>query len=177
MTCNLELLSFCLNQFSLTSNNFNWNLLFQDKDLQNLYYALPDTKRWQITNLLRGENSPMLWFYLQQKGCSRIRKSERQICQEFLNTKFKRITEKKLLFSLQKDGTYNANPNSIQFPAANRFYSQEVKEIYNRIDENKNMSRVFEECGISQDFANANLIRLCLTTSSSPLIETAEFCQ
>ena len=87
--CALTLSHFCQDQFSRNVRNFDWNCRFEDNKLQNLYDDLPDLKRWYITNLLQGENSPMLWFYLHKQSCPRPIKSEKEICQDFLNSKFK----------------------------------------------------------------------------------------
>lgn len=168
--CGLELLHFCPNQFDANANNIDWNLQFKNKELQALYDNFSDIKRWYITNLLRQEKSPLLWFYLQKKDCPRLRKSEKQICDEFLNTKFKRIKSKKQIFILNEDNIYE-EPISIDFPAK-RFSSDKVKYIYNQLDENENIKKTFEKCGIEINYSNVNFFRLNLATSANPYIES-----
>ena len=69
--CGLEMLTSCNDAFSRTQGEADWNLELEDPGLRRLYEALPDVERWQITNLLLAEASPMLWFYFQRRGQSR----------------------------------------------------------------------------------------------------------
>ena len=42
--------------------------------------------RWQITNLLAVEKSPSLCFYVQRNDSDAVRKSEQEVCDDFLDT-------------------------------------------------------------------------------------------
>lgn len=169
--CGLELLTFCLDQFSRAEKNYDWNLRFESNELQSLYENLPDIKRWYITNLLQGEISPMLWFYAQKKNSQRLRKTEKQICEEFLNTKFRKINIEKEIFVLNDEGLYNKHPITVNFPTKERFFSKGVKEFYGRLLEDQVIGKTFEKCEIPLTFSNINMIRSCLATSSYPYLE------
>jgi SAM-dependent methyltransferase len=89
-SCHLELLLPCLNLFDKTENRLSWNTPFEDPEIERSYVALPDTSRWEITNLLIGSDSPILWFYLQRKDSPQPRKTEQEACKEFLDTRFEK---------------------------------------------------------------------------------------
>ena len=173
LECNLELLTFTVDQFSQAEGCYDWNLNFKDLKLQELYNELPDTSRWEITNLLQGENSPMLWFYMQRKDSVRLRKSEMKICQEFFNTKFKRVTLIKELYVLGENNNYKREPMPVEFPAQlkNLPYPDEAKEVYATLDEAVAIGRTIEKCNIDLSFNMLNKLRLCLATASSPYLE------
>ena len=169
--CNLELLTFCIDQFSCIGTNFTWNLDFEDHNLQNLYDNLSDNKRWQITNLLKGEKSPMLWFYMQKRDSSRQRKTERQICEEFLNTKFKKVDLLKNLYVQKSDNSYSKEPMTVRFPPIRNFLFDEVKKIYCNLDEDIPIRYTLQKQKINQTFNTINKLRSCLATSSFPYLE------
>lgn len=168
--CGLELLVSRLDQFSHAANNIDWNLRFKEDKLQDLYDSLPDTRRWYITNLLQQENSPMLWFYLQKRNCPRLRKSEKQICEEFLNTKFKRTNLEKDVFILNENGTYDNKPITVNFPVK-RFLSKEVEQFYDQLNEDENIKETFKKCAIKTSFSAVNFFRISLATSGNPFLE------
>lgn len=170
--CNLELLTFCIDQFSRAKNSYGWNLCFENQEVQTLYNNMPDTQRWQITNLLQGEKSPMLWFYMQRKDCSRLRKSEKEICEEFLSLKFKPITLTKHMHVLDENDVYSSEPIVINFPAKTKSWPyEEVKKIYENIDENLSMREIFNLNNVPTSFETVNKVRSCLATSACPYLE------
>src|SRR5262249_43564981 len=99
--CNLELLYPFYDMFDVGS--ISWSMSFRDEELQAAYDALPDMKRWQVTNHLLFERSPQLWFTLQHKDSSHPRKEEKEICNEFLQTRFKRAATVQRSFVRQPD--------------------------------------------------------------------------
>ncbi|HKX33398.1 MAG TPA: class I SAM-dependent methyltransferase, partial [Blastocatellia bacterium] len=74
---NLELLAPCTSQYEKINQYPFWSMEFGDPVVQTHYDSLPDLNRWQITNLLMLEQSPMIWFHLQRTDSGRQRKSER----------------------------------------------------------------------------------------------------
>jgi SAM-dependent methyltransferase len=82
--CGLCIAAPCLNEFDLAYQRHDWNMRFVDPDVQGRYDGLPDVTRWQITNLLRRERSPMLWVYLQREDSPLPVKPESQLTGEFL---------------------------------------------------------------------------------------------
>lgn len=168
---NLEVLSFCMDQFSCSKNNFTWNIEFEDHNLQILYDSLTDTKRWQISNLLLGEESPMLWFYFQKKDSTRRRKTEKQMCVDFLNTKFKRVNLQKKLYILRDNDSYNEDPMIVRFPSQKIWVSEDVKKVYFNLNEKSCISETLEKCGMEPMFTTVNKLRSCLTTSAFPHLE------
>ena len=168
-SCDLELLEFCLDQFSRAHKNYDWNMRFSNEKLQVHYDALPDIERWQVTNLLKAENSPMLWFYLQKKESLRKRKSQKTICKEFLNQQFKKTDLTKEIF-VQNESGYESEPVAVDFPSKVRFPCLEAKIIYDQLDENACLRETFEQCGITLSFSTVNYLRSCLATSSYPYL-------
>ncbi len=82
--CGLELLHFCVDQFSAADDRIDWNLTFEDPELQAVYDGLDDQVRWHISNCLLLNESPYLWFYVQRADSGRRRKTESELAVEFL---------------------------------------------------------------------------------------------
>ena len=99
------MLTFCVDQFSRSRGAIDWNVDLQDSELNKVYGALPDTRRWHFTNLLLLEESPMLWFYFQRTDSERARKSERQLCKEFVKTTFARVRTERDVHRRKQEGT------------------------------------------------------------------------
>lgn len=167
--CGLEMLTFCNDNYSRTKDEADWNMDFADPHLQGLYDALPDTERWQVTNLLMAESSPMLWFYFQRSDCPRPRKPERQICDEFLNTRFTRVKTQKEVFMRQPEGGYSKQPLISPFPREPR--SPLARGIYAALDENAPIQATLVKLGIEPSFSMLSRLRLGLATSGCPYLE------
>ena len=167
-SCNLELLAPCINLFDKTEERFSWNMEFDDPDLQDRYDSLPDASRWQVSNLLLLERSPMLWFYLQRKDSGRPRKSEKQICEEFLNTTFEKAAAKQRSYIRGNDEKYKLSPNARPFPIAAA--DDSVKMILDSVDGESSMRDIFERLGIKTTFQTVNQTRIKLTTSAFPYL-------
>jgi hypothetical protein len=117
-SCGLEMLLPCLNQFDKETGNYSWNMKFSDPLLKEMYETLPDTRRWQISNLFLLESSPMLWFYVQRADSDQPIKSERQITNEFLDRSARAVKVKKLLRLKNDDGSFS--DREVVFPRASR---------------------------------------------------------
>jgi 2-polyprenyl-3-methyl-5-hydroxy-6-metoxy-1,4-benzoquinol methylase len=167
--CDLELLTFCNDLYSRSMGDCDWNLELEDPHLLGLYQALADPERWQVTNLLRGETSPMLWFYLQRRDCRRPRKPERQLCEEFLNGLFVRVKTEREIFMRQADGSYSRVPRPAPFPGEPRHAL--AKLVVAELDEGALLKDTLRRLGIQPSFPGSNRLRLNLATSGCPYLE------
>ncbi|MEA2603220.1 MAG: hypothetical protein QOF89_4212 [Acidobacteriota bacterium] len=171
--CNIEMLTFCNDAFSRSSSVADWNLEIQDEDLRGLYMALPDAERWQITNLLLAESSPMLWFYFQRTDCPRPRKPERLICEEFLDTRFVRVKTEKEVFSRKLNGGYAGPPTRAPFPGGEPS-DPLAKRVFMDLDEGAPFRETLKKMTIEPTFSRCNRLRLQLATSGGPYLEAVE---
>ncbi|MDT5269207.1 MAG: hypothetical protein QOH49_1393 [Acidobacteriota bacterium] len=167
-SCNLEVLLPCLNQFDRMANTYSWNLKFKDEVARGLYESLPDERRWQIANLLLLENSPMIWFYLQRTDSGRERKSERQVCEEFLDTIFAPASSTQSNFIRTEHGSYERTPSNVPFPVVPPHAS--VRGIITAADGRTPMREIFGRLGLGTDFHTVNGVRLRLTTPGFPYL-------
>lgn len=166
--CNLEVLLPCLNQFDRVAETYNWNLRFKDAAARELYETLPDERRWQIANLLLLENSPMIWFYLQRTDSGRARKSERQVCDEFLATVFEPATSTQSNFVRTEGGGFERTQSPVPFPVAPPHAS--VRAVLAAADGRTPMREIFERLRLPTDFHTVNAARLRLTTPAFPYL-------
>lgn len=166
--CGLELLLPCLNAFDQAWKTISWDLEFGDEELQRHYDALDDCERWQVTNLLLAEKSPMLWFYLQRQDSGRSRKSERQVCDEFLNTKFVRTNAQRLSYFLAADDDYRPAAEPLPHPRTEADVS--VRRIAELCDGKKTMREIFRDLNVEATFRTVNHARIRLTTSAFPYL-------
>lgn len=166
--CGLELLLPCVNAFDRAWKTISWDLEFGDEELQRDYDTLEDRERWQITNLLLAERSPMLWFYLQREDSGRRRQTERQVCDEFLDTKFVRTNARRLSYFLADDDDYRAAPEPFPHPRAEADAS--VRGIAERCDGKRTIGEIFRELNLEATFRAVNHARLRLTTSAFPYL-------
>jgi len=169
-SCNLELLAPCINQFDVASRSYLWNLEFDDDRLQTLYDALPDTERWTVSNYLMLEKSPMLWFYLQRADSNRARNSEKQLCEEFLEQRFRKSSTKKKVFIRSAAGNYVLNDRLRPYPGLHidNLCSRIIAAIDNQAP--ARMRDVLEQLEVENRFTLINKLRLLLTTNAFPFL-------
>jgi hypothetical protein len=110
----------------------------------------------------------MLWFYLQRQDSGRERKSERQVCEEFLDTRFVRSSTTQRSYLLGEDGQYSLSPNAVPFPAAPP--DAAVRQIVDAVDAGSSMRQVFQRLGMETTFRRVNPARIKLTTSAFPYL-------
>lgn len=170
--CGIEMLTFCNDIFSRSSSVADWNLEIQDEELRGIYMALPDAERWQITNLLLAEASPMLWFYFQRMDCPRPRKPEGLICEEFLDTAFLRVKTEKEIFFRQLNGGYGGPPTRSPFPGEPN--DPLARRVFGDLDEGAPFGETLRKLAIEPTFSRCNRLRLQLTTSGGPYLEAVE---
>lgn len=167
--CGLEILTPCINQFDQARGTYDWNLSFQDAELRQRYEALPDTLRWQMTNLLRLEDSPMLWFYMQRKDSTRSRLSEHDLCEAFLERPF-RVAHTEREIYVKRGEKYERAPARQPYPVAHpdplcRNVIECVKQ-----NEHKTMREVLGEVGADMSFTSVNRLRISLTSVGFPYL-------
>jgi SAM-dependent methyltransferase len=166
--CGLEIVAPCLNQIDTTLGRLSWNLRFKDASVRELYEALPDTRRWQVTNLMLLDSSPALWFYLQREDSGRERKSERRLCEEFLDTKFVRASTRQGNYIQDAGGAYRLSPDSYPYPIVEP--DESVRALYAAADGETYMRDVFRRLGVETTFETVNDARLRLTTTAFPFL-------
>ena len=170
--CDLEILMPCINKFDRARRTFSWNMEFDDALVQEYLDVLPDISRWQVANLLLLEKSPLLWFYLQRSDSGRARKSEREICEEFLDTTFIRSTTQQGRYILGADGVYEPLSSTIEFPRTPS--NQLVRRIVDLADGVTSMRQIFRRLNIEPAFQKVNQARMELTTSTSPYLRAVK---
>jgi SAM-dependent methyltransferase len=167
--CGLELVCPCVNPFDKANDTMDWNMEFEDTKLQTFYDMLSDTRRWQVTNHLRLNESPMLWFYLQRQDSHHQRKTERQICEEFLNTRFVKNSTSQMSYILSRESKYTLSSKATPFPALST--DRMAKRVYDLLDSNSLMKHTIQRLGIKTTFQAVNRLRLRLTTSLFPYLK------
>jgi len=151
-------------------SHVNWNLRFSQADIQKEYDKLPDSCRWQITNLLLCESSPMLWFYLRRTDSPKKRNTEQQICDSFLRTRFKPNTVRRDAYVLTQDNKYRKVKSALPYPGLPS--KLQLRLIVEATAMGLPMGRTLDSLHISRDFATINDLRLRLTTSVSPFLRS-----
>ena len=173
-SCGLELLLPCVNQFDKALERYTFNLHFEDSEIAHHYESLPDIQRWQIANLLMVETSPMLWFYLQRVDSEYCRKTERQVCEDFLDATFTRTSTATTLYVQNENKEYTMRPKGGSLPAPPSPSNGLGRKIFENTSSNQPMRKIFEQLGIEPSFQNANRIRIALTTTAFPYLESQE---
>ncbi|MGB8509657.1 MAG: class I SAM-dependent methyltransferase [Pyrinomonadaceae bacterium] len=167
-SCGLELLMPTVNLFDKAAKTLSWNIPFNDPELRERYDSLPDLERWQVANLLLHEKSPMVWFYMQRKDSGRARKTEGQVCEEFLDRVFVRSSALQRGYMMGEDGHYRLTPNTLKFPVTPP--DLPARNVYDMADGTTPMRDIFARLGIEPTFHAVNEIRVKLTTSAFPYL-------
>lgn len=160
----------CLNQFDVVGQRFDWNLEFDDEMVARYYNALPDEDRWHITNLLSIEESPMLWFYAQRTDSPFKRKSENEVCQDFLKTKFERYSTTVNHYRLSEEG-YQFVPRAMSWPSPPVPADEFAGNVFYTVDPKKTLGEVLQSLSFQPTFHMVNRIRMQLTTPLFPYLK------
>jgi hypothetical protein len=159
----------CVNIFEQAGAAASWNMEFDDPGLQARYDSLPDSRRWQISNLLLLGDSPNLWFYLRRQDGARPVRSEQQVCAEFLDTAFARSQTAQRSYVLGKDGRYQLQADSVPYPAAAPEAS--ARKVLEAVDGQSPMRETLRRLELEPTFQQVNRLRLKLTTSVHPYLK------
>jgi SAM-dependent methyltransferase len=160
----------CINQFDRADKKLTWNLEFDDEMVARHYNALPDVDRWYITNLLSIEKSPMLWFYVQRTDSPFKRKSENEVCQDFLKTKFERYSTTVNHYRLSEGG-YQLVPTPMSWPSPPLPADKTACNVFYTVDPKKTLGEVLRSMSIQPAFQLVNHIRMLLTTPLFPYLK------
>jgi SAM-dependent methyltransferase len=160
----------CVNEFDKSTGQFLWNLSLADPELSARYESLPDTVRWQVTNLLLLERSPLLWFYIQRADSGRARLTERELCEGFLSRSFRRVQASKTVYVRNEQQVYVTSGNVQSHPAVHP--DMKCRSVLEAIDRNKeqNIGEVLSHLGLPRDFPFVNRLRSMLTTCAFPYL-------
>ena len=166
--CDLEIVTYCVSEWDKAADSIYWNMQWGSDEMQRRYESLPDLERWQVSNLLLFDRSPMLWFYLQRKDSGRPVKSERQMAEEFLDRRFRRARCGLRCFTLENGGSYKLSPKPVPYAGmpASGFYGQ-LLELCDGI---LTMREAFERAGAEPTFLAATHARILLATSAFPFL-------
>lgn len=168
--CGLEFLLPSPNAWDRGSDHLTWNMHFPQPEIQQVYEKLPDSRRWQISNLLLCEASPNLWFYLKRTDGPLTRKSEQQICDSFLETRFKRNAVSRRSYVITKDNKYSQVKSLLPYPGMPA--NPEMRQIVEATANGAPMRRILESLRATLDFDTVNNLRLRLTTSAGPFLRS-----
>lgn len=165
----LEMVIYCNSVHDCAYGTGEWNMRFKDEQLQQRYDGLLDKQRWQVTNLLLFETSPLLWFYFQRKDSRISRKDEQQLNESFLAARFMRARTMRKNHILLTTGTASLPDPATVYPRQPP--PDAVSEIYLGLDETRPLRETFERLDIPRTFQNITRARNLLTTSGSPYLQ------
>lgn len=160
----------CLNQFDQAAGRLTWNMDCDNERVARRYEALPDIERWQVSNLLMAEKSPMLWFYAQKEGSGIRRKSEQEVCREFLWTRFEKYCTI-LNNYFGGDKTYKLVPTPIPHPSPRLPADDLSRSVFKAASPEKTLADVFRELNVEPTFNLVNRVRIQLTTPLFPYLK------
>ncbi len=163
----LEVLHPAADLFDSFTTDPLWNLSFANADLQRDYHALPDIKRWRVTNHLLYQRSPQLWFYFQRRDSSRPRRSEQAICAEFLQQKFVRTGTSQRSYLRNEDGSYRLSTKPLAYPVSAP--RGDALAIYQAVGQGS-MGEIITHLEQPTTFEHVNKMRLQLTTTAHPYL-------
>jgi SAM-dependent methyltransferase len=167
--CNLEYMLHTINQFDINKKTLHWNLPFDPSGLGAKYDHLEDAKRWQITNLLLLNNSPMLWHYIQRKDAT-ASVNEKEVCEAFLNTKFEKHNFSMKNYVINIKGTYTEDPNKWNLPNVSGPSDALAKQVWEKATPDTTIRDILKALGQELTFYQVNDLRIKLTTLMFPYL-------
>lgn len=170
-SCNLEIQMPCVSTYAkFNSRTIDWNLRFDNHELQSLYDSMPDRRRWQVSNLLLHEQSPLLWFYFQRSDYGQ-RKTEQQMVEEFLDRAFKKSVAKQKTY-IRNGDEWALAPQAVPYPLERP--EKALEEVYGLADGANSMKRILKYVGIETTFQAVNRTRIRLTTTTFPYLRAVK---
>lgn len=169
----LDLVAPCLNTFDRVEQRISWNLEFDDSALQDRYLALPDQVRWQLTNLLLGEQSPRLWFYVQREDCGREIPNEQGLAEELLDRELVKNAERVTTFLRGEAGAYRPGARVLPFPGAPRG-TDLASRVFELHDDGMTLRTLLRSVDVPAGFLTAHELRMSLATSAHPYLRALE---
>jgi len=172
-TARLQLCLPCIYVFDKSAGRMSWNLEFQNETAARHYEALPDYDRWQITNLLAVERSPTQCFYVQRNDSGWMRKSEKEVCDEFLDTVFERYSTTTSNY-VAGNGNYQFVPTPIPHPSPRVPVDQTARRVFKETGQGKTIREILGALAIEPAFNVVNNLRTQLTTPLFPYLKAVE---
>ncbi|HEY6310338.1 MAG TPA: class I SAM-dependent methyltransferase [Streptosporangiaceae bacterium] len=170
--CGLDLAQPFINQFDVARNCLDWTMQIHESELQDVYSKLGDAQRWQVTNLLKLEQSPMLWFFLRRSSSAVPRKTEREITDEFLNQAFEVSATASQVFCRTPQGTYQVPKHSVPYPGPHP--DTTCRKLVALVADRKRARPrdLLTELSIPADFPTVSGLRQRLTTGAFPYLRS-----
>jgi SAM-dependent methyltransferase len=168
--CGLEFLVPCPTIWDRGRDTISWNMRLPVPSLHEEYVKLPDSRRWQITNLLLCEYSPTLWFYFKRIDSPVKRKTEQQICDSFLESRFRPVSVTRRSYVMNKENRLAHTTMPVAYPGVPA--RPELRRIVEATRSNAPMGRILESLNVQRDFITVNELRLRLTTSMRPYLKS-----
>ncbi|MBB5803255.1 SAM-dependent methyltransferase [Saccharothrix ecbatanensis] len=168
--CGLELALPCVNQFDVGRQCVDWNLRFADTALQRRYLSLTDVERWQVTNLVQLERSPILWFYLRPAG-ARPRRGEAEVLDRFAEQRFVAANLDCEVLVRQADGSYRASGRNAPYPV--RPPDGPARAVLDEFTARgpARLRDVLTDLGLPTDLPTLSELRVRLTTTAFPFLQ------
>jgi SAM-dependent methyltransferase len=172
-TAGLELGLPCLYVFDKSAGKLSWNMEFDNEMAASHYEKLPDLARWQISNLLMVERSPSLMFYTHRNKSRFKRKSEKEVCDEFLDTRFARYSTT-ISNYVGGNGSYQFSAMPIPHPSPRVPVDQTARRIFKEADAERTIREIFQALSINPTFNLVNGVRIQLTTPLFPYLKAVQ---
>lgn len=166
----LELTSYCVNQFDNMNARTNWMLDIADERVRQAHLDLPDIDRWQVTNLLLGELTPLLWFFTQPENSTLNRRTDAEAREAFLDTIYMPRKTYVVQYRRQGDG-YKKSDSTISFPVPARPACEEAALVYDNCDGYRPMRVILKALRIDPDPRTVETLRNALITTGNPYLE------
>jgi 2-polyprenyl-3-methyl-5-hydroxy-6-metoxy-1,4-benzoquinol methylase len=148
----------------------HWELELGDPELQAAYDALLDARRWQVTNLLRLDDSPMLWFYLRRADSPVPRRTTRELCDDFLASRHEPARTVRRMHLGGPDGSFRPVPDQeAPFPVARG--RGDARRVLDALDPDAPLRATLDRLGIAYgDLRAANRLRVGLASTAFPFL-------
>lgn len=156
--------------FDKLAGRISWNLDFKNETAAHHYESLPDYDRWQITNLLAVEKSPSLSFYVHRNDSGWKRKSEKEVCDEFLDTVFEKYSTT-ITNYVRGSGNYQFNPTPVPHPSPRVPVEQTARSVFKEAGQGKTIREILAALQIEPTFNVVNDLRNQLTTPLLPYLK------
>ncbi|MCA0401872.1 MAG: class I SAM-dependent methyltransferase [Proteobacteria bacterium] len=170
----LQLLQPCINQFDKLSGQIEWEIDLPQGAARARYETLGDLDRWQVSNLLLVEKSPMLWFYVQRRDSRHPRKTQREIVAQFLDTVFMPAQGSSTNFVLNPQSRYQEASRPTRLPMPPQPADPRVREVFAACDGRTRMADILASGagGYGRDPGDPalNRLRVLLTTPAYPYL-------
>ena len=150
--------------------NAAWDLELDDPKMRDEYERMPDVARWHLGNLLLNQDSPMLWFYLQRKDSPYPRRSERDLCDAFLDSRWMLAQTTQRSYIRDENGALRLSRAATPYPTS----SPEValRQILEEVNHGTSLRQIMQKLGWEPTQARVTDIRTKLAISVNPYLRS-----